>query len=89
MIALHPFSTSREAVLPVWSQPAQSRRQAPDATLTELFVLLHGMIFTNIQLDDFKGVLARFEEKLMIEGEFSVSMKRRPWRDQALFRRAT
>ena len=69
MIALHPFSTSREAVLPVWSPSAQSRRQAPDASLTELFVLLHGMIFTNIQLDDFKGVLARFEEKLMIEGE--------------------
>ena len=69
MIALHPFSTSREAVLQVWSASAQSRRQAPDASLTELFVLLHGMIFTNIQLDDFKGVLARFEEKLMIEGE--------------------
>ena len=54
MITLHPFSTSREAVLPLWSQAAQSRRQAPDASLTELFVLLHGMIFTNIQLDDFK-----------------------------------
>lgn len=67
MITLHPFSTSREAVLPLWSQAAQSRRQAPDASLTELFVLLHGMIFTNIQLDDFKGVLARFEEKLQID----------------------
>ena len=73
MITLHPFSTSREAVLQIWAQPAQSRRQAPDASLTELFVLLHGMIFTNIQLDDFKGVLARFEEKLMIEGELIIT----------------
>lgn len=27
------------------------------------------MLFTNIQLDDFKGVLSRLEEKLLIEGE--------------------
>ncbi|KIP06005.1 hypothetical protein PHLGIDRAFT_73330 [Phlebiopsis gigantea 11061_1 CR5-6] len=77
MITLHPFSTSREAVLQIWAQPAQSRRQAPDATLTDLFVLLHGMIFTNIQLDDFKGVLARFEEKLLIEGALIV--QERDW----------
>lgn len=76
MITLHPFSTSREAVLPLWSQAAQSRRQAPDASLTELFMLLHGMIFTNIQLDDFKGVLARFEEKLQIEGD---EVEEREW----------
>ncbi|KAI0928296.1 hypothetical protein AcW2_004349 [Taiwanofungus camphoratus] len=68
MITIHPFSKSRESVLPIWSQPAQARRQAPDARLTDLFVLLHGMLFTNIQLDDFKGVLERFEEKLQIEG---------------------
>ncbi|GJE97087.1 hypothetical protein PsYK624_132970 [Phanerochaete sordida] len=76
MITLHPFLTSREAVLPLWSQAAQSHRQAPDASLTELFMLLHGMIFTNIQLDDFKGVLARFEEKLQIEGE---EVEEREW----------
>lgn len=71
MITVHPFSTSREAVLSLWSPPAQKRRQAPDAGLTELFVLLHGMMFTNIELDDFKVVLARFEEKLVIEGASS------------------
>ena len=65
-------------MLPLWSQAAQSRRQAPDASLTELFMLLHGMIFTNIQLDDFKGVLARFEEKLQIEGESPLSHAHMP-----------
>ena len=69
MTAVHPFTTSRETVLPLWSSAAQTRRQAPEAGLTELFLLLQGMIFTNIQLDDFKSVLARFEEKLVLEGE--------------------
>lgn len=68
MITVHPFETSREAILGMWSGPALARRQAPDASLTELFVHMHGMLFTNIQLDDFKPMLARFEEKLVIEG---------------------
>jgi hypothetical protein len=52
----------------MWSAPAQSRRSLPDASATELFVLLHGMLFTNIQLDDFSMSLARFIERLEIEG---------------------
>ncbi|KAH6918955.1 hypothetical protein BKA70DRAFT_1458601 [Coprinopsis sp. MPI-PUGE-AT-0042] len=68
MTTLHPFSTSRENVLPVWSSAAQARRSLPDARASELFVLLHGMLFTNIQLDDFQPSLARFIERLNIEG---------------------
>jgi len=36
--------------------------------VSELFLLLHGMLFTNIQLDDFQPTLARFIEQLDIEG---------------------
>lgn len=68
MTTLHPFPTSRESVLPIWSSTAQSRRSQPDASASELFVLLHGMLFTNIQLDDFASTLARFLERLEIEG---------------------
>lgn len=68
MTTIHPFSTSRESILPIWSSTAQSRRSQPDATLPELFVLLHGMLFTNIQLDDFAPTLSRFLERLEIEG---------------------
>jgi protein SMG6 len=39
----------------------------PDARAPDLFVLLHGMLFTNIQLDDFQPTLARFIERLEIE----------------------
>ncbi|EIW85261.1 hypothetical protein CONPUDRAFT_141912 [Coniophora puteana RWD-64-598 SS2] len=68
MTTLHPFSTSRESILPIWSLAAQTRRSQPDARAPELFVLLHGMLFTNIQLDDFQPTLARFLERLEIEG---------------------
>ncbi|KAH9171504.1 hypothetical protein EDB89DRAFT_1108247 [Lactarius sanguifluus] len=67
MIAIRPFETARESVLPLWSQTAQARRSAPDARAPELFVLLHGMLFTNIQLDDFSSTLARLVERLRIE----------------------
>ncbi|KAI0670612.1 hypothetical protein C8Q78DRAFT_1170843 [Trametes maxima] len=82
MVAFHPFSTARESVLAMWSPSAQARRQAPDARLTELFVCLHGMLFTNIQLDDFKRVLERFQEKLQIgDGE---QVEEREWIMMAL-----
>ena len=68
MTTLHPFPTSRESILPIWSHAAQARRSIPDAKVSDLFVLLHGMLFTNIQLDDFQPTLARFIERLEIEG---------------------
>ena len=68
MTTLHPFMTSRESVLPIWSAAAQARRSLPDARVHDLFVLLHGMLFTNIQLDDFQPTLARLVERLEIEG---------------------
>jgi protein SMG6 len=34
----------------------------------DLFVLLHGMLFTNIQLGEFTPTLARFIIRLEIEG---------------------
>ena len=68
-VALHPFSTGRESMLGMWTRPLQVQQQAPDESLTELFVGFHGMPFTNIQLDDFKRVLERFQEKLQIVDE--------------------
>lgn len=68
MMTLHPFMLSRESILPTWSPEAQTKRQLPDARVAELFVLLHGMLFTNIQLDDFHPTLLRFIERLALEG---------------------
>ena len=74
MVVFHPFSTARESVLAMWSLAAQVRRPVPDACLPELFVLLHGVLFTNIQFNDFKRVLERFQEKLEIGGKFGRSL---------------
>ncbi|RDB24144.1 hypothetical protein Hypma_008825 [Hypsizygus marmoreus] len=67
MTTLHPFPTSRESILPIWSVSAQARRSQSDTPAKDLFVLLHGMLFTHIQLDDFAPTLARFIERLEIE----------------------
>ncbi|KAH8117438.1 hypothetical protein DFH11DRAFT_1817087 [Phellopilus nigrolimitatus] len=68
MTTLHPFPTSRESVLQIWSVSAQARRSMADSRVADLFVLLHGMLFTNVQLDDFPSTLARFMERLQLEG---------------------
>lgn len=68
MTTLHPFPTSRESVLQIWSVAAQTKRSAPDSSVEDLFVLLHGMLFTGVQLDDFPPTLARFMERLQLEG---------------------
>jgi protein SMG6 len=68
MTTPHPFSTSRESILGLWSPEAQTRRSLPEAHTSDLFVLLHGMLFTNIQLDDFQPTLSRFLERLQIQG---------------------
>lgn len=52
----------------MWSVQLQARRSQPDAGVSDLFVLLHGMLFTNVQLDDFLPTLARLTEKLQLEG---------------------
>jgi hypothetical protein len=64
MTSLHPFPTSRESILPPWSLAAQTKRSAPDASIPDLFVPLHGMPCTNVQLDDFQPTLTRFIETL-------------------------
>jgi hypothetical protein len=45
-----------------------SRHSQADARVPEFFVLLHGMLFTNIRLDDFSPTLARFLERTKVEG---------------------
>lgn len=68
MMTSNPFPTSRESVLAMFTSTAQTRRLQPDARTADLFLLLHGMLFTHIQLDDFAPTHARFVERLSLEG---------------------
>ncbi|OCF36801.1 hypothetical protein I316_01397 [Kwoniella heveanensis BCC8398] len=60
----HEFPTSRESILPLFDSALQSKRSLPDATANDLFIRLHGMLFTKISLDDFPSVMSRFMERL-------------------------
>ncbi|PWN49902.1 hypothetical protein IE53DRAFT_122305 [Violaceomyces palustris] len=59
-----PFFSARETILCIFDQTAQCRRVQSDASILDLFVHLHGMLFTGIQLDDFEDSLGRFIERL-------------------------
>ncbi|KAG8728128.1 hypothetical protein FRC10_005268 [Ceratobasidium sp. 414] len=73
MIASHPFDTARESIQPFSSSDAQRARiRAADAGPMAQFVLILGLLFTRVQLDDFDTVLARFVEHLEIEGASAV-----------------
>jgi protein SMG6 len=67
MTVLHPFSTARESVQNLFGNALTAKRLQPEAKAAELFVVLHGMLFTNIQLDEFETILARFLEKLQLD----------------------
>lgn len=60
----HEFESSRESILPLFDSSLQSQRSLPEATAMDLFVRLHGMLFTRIQLDDLPTVMSRFLERL-------------------------
>ncbi|GAA5879569.1 hypothetical protein JCM16303_003254 [Sporobolomyces ruberrimus] len=68
LTAAHPYLSARESILPLFDQEHQSRRTLPEVGKSELFVHLHGMLFTKISLDDFDDCLGRFLERLQQEG---------------------
>lgn len=68
LTAAHPYVSARESILPLFEEEHQVRRTQPDVSKAELFVHLHGMLFTKIALDDFDDVLARFLERLEEDG---------------------
>jgi protein SMG6 len=67
LCANHPYSSARESILPLFEDELQARRTQTDVTLAEIFVHLHGMLFTRISLDDFDECLQRFLERLREE----------------------
>lgn len=64
LVVTHEFSTSRETILPLFDTALQSQRSLPEATAMDLFIRLHGMLFTRISLDSFPDVMSRYVERL-------------------------
>ena len=67
MITLQPFATAREHILALWSPSAQLCRSSLGVHVSDLSILLHGILLTNIQPDGFQPTLSRLLEWLQIE----------------------
>ncbi len=68
--------TSRESILPLFDAALQSQRSMPEAGAMDLFVRLHGMLFTKIALDDFPSVMSRFMERLEEDAQLDSSSRK-------------
>ncbi|GAA5899122.1 hypothetical protein JCM8208_003009 [Rhodotorula glutinis] len=79
LTATHPYLSARESILPLFEDEHQQRRTQPDVTKAELFVHLHGMLFTKISLDDFSPAEERFLERLQ-EERWALLKSRDEWR---------
>ncbi|KDE04138.1 hypothetical protein MVLG_05429 [Microbotryum lychnidis-dioicae p1A1 Lamole] len=67
LTATHPYVSARESILPLFEEEHQARRTQSDVSKAELFVHIHGMLFTKISLDDFDETLGRLLEKIREE----------------------
>ncbi len=64
LIAAKPFSSAKDSVVALFDQERQSRRIRRGSSVEELFLYLHGLIITRVQLDDFEPVFERFVSEL-------------------------
>lgn len=63
LIVTHDYPASRESLLPLFDTALQTRLSS-DAAPMDMFIRLHGMLFTRVQLDDFPSLLQRFSDRL-------------------------
>uniref|UniRef100_V5EZX4 PIN domain-containing protein n=2 Tax=Kalmanozyma brasiliensis (strain GHG001) TaxID=1365824 RepID=V5EZX4_KALBG len=64
LIAAKPFSPARDSILPLFNQEQQASRLHRESSVEELFLYLHGILITRVQLDDFEPVFDRLMAKL-------------------------
>jgi rRNA-processing protein FCF1 len=64
LTSAHAHVATRESLLPMFDGAHQRRRVQPDASASNLFVHLHGMLITRVQLDDWDATFERFTEAL-------------------------
>ncbi|KAK7063547.1 PINc domain-containing protein [Favolaschia claudopus] len=65
LATMHPFELSPGQSL--WSDESRQLRLPPDSPVVTLFVHLHGMLFTGVDLDNFQSTLDQFMTRLAVE----------------------
>jgi hypothetical protein len=79
LAASHPYPAARESILPLFERSVQSRRVGDEASLIDLFVHMHGILFTRIQIDDFEPTLERFMKRLRASSQPSDAVDASAW----------
>jgi len=74
LVVTHEYATSRESILPLFDSALQSQRSLPEANAFDLFLRLHGMLFTKISLDGFTSVMSRYMERLEEDAQSNGTM---------------
>ncbi|PWZ02136.1 hypothetical protein BCV70DRAFT_157162 [Testicularia cyperi] len=64
LVTAKPYGNAKESILTMFDQQHQSLRYRPDSSVEELFVYLHGILITRVQLDDFEPVCAELLAKI-------------------------
>lgn len=81
LIAAKPFPSARDSILSLFDQQRQAHRVRRDSSIEELFLYLHGVLITRVQLDDFGPVFDRLMAKLtrLVEQQGPAGLPQSVW----------
>lgn len=81
LIAAKPFVSARDSILTLFDQERQARRLRRDSSIEDLFLYLHGVLITRVQLDDFEPVFDRLVARLtkLVEQQGPAGLPQSVW----------
>ncbi|TKY86418.1 hypothetical protein EX895_004567 [Sporisorium graminicola] len=81
LIAAKPFASARDSIFTLFDQARQARRLRRDSSIEELFLYLHGILITRVQLDDFEPVFDRLMARLtrLVEQKGPAGLPQSVW----------
>lgn len=86
LIAAKPFASARDSILTLFDQERQARRLRRDSSIEDLFLYLHGILITRVQLDDFEPVSQRLLTRLtkLVEEQGPATLQQSVWTMMAM-----
>ncbi|KAJ1020721.1 hypothetical protein NDA16_004113 [Ustilago loliicola] len=81
LIAAKPFASARDSILTLFDQERQARRLRRDSSVEDLFLYLHGILITRVQLDDFEPVFHRLVARItkLVEEQGPAALPQSVW----------
>lgn len=81
LISAKPFVSAKDSILTLFDQERQARRLRRDSSVKDLFLYLHGILITRVQLDDFEPVSQRLLARLtkLVEEQGPAALPQSVW----------